>query len=410
MSTIYQRLQGRFRLGAAPIDQCDYQIEPTAFVSAAGHPFPIGGPFSKAWSAPGRLCLYVSQPGETPLYYRSFPREIVWSEHRLQLGPDAPIQAVEPGTVVEWVCGEAAPIVHRIESLPHPEIAAPTLRDPIGAYLDRLMNAVKQRAETVDRGAIGVAMSGGADSTLIAWVLQQLDIPLTPFVACAEPTAPDVQRAMMIAQALQMPTPVPCPVSMANLDDLRVVAALYGGIGRTTRILQQGMSHLAIVRACQSHGVTTIFCGHGQDDIMGRFASFYPDQQHRLREAQQNGSPQQISEVWRDIRRESVESQPQLHEVIALYASIFRRYSVNVRMPYFDHAVLDWVFSQSTGTIPITHLYKPFVQQIMVRLGLEEWFPKNYTSTGFTRGTGFPQDIGFADLPFYAELKQEFPK
>jgi asparagine synthetase B (glutamine-hydrolysing) len=410
MSTTFSRLQGRFSLGAKLVSQCDYQIEPKAFIPTAGHPFPIGGPFSEVWSAPGRLCLYVSQPGETPLYYRSTPREIVWSEHRLHLGPDAPVHKVEPGTVVEWNHGESSPIVHRIEELPNPPIAPPMKRDPIGAYLERLTTAVQQRVATLDHGSIGIAMSGGADSTLIAWILQQLNVPFTPFTACAEPTAPDAQRAIMIAKALQFPAPVLCPASMSNLDDLRVVAALYGGIGRTTRILQQGMSHLAIVRACQSHGINAIFCGHGQDDIMGRFASFYPDQQERLRTAQQNGSPQQISEVWRDIRRESVQSQPQLHEVISLYASIFRRYYIQVRMPYFDHGVLGWVFSQSTGVIPITHLYKPFVQQIMVQLGLEEFFPSNYTSTGFTRGTGFPQDIGFGDLPYYAELKEEFPK
>nr|MCU0551873.1 hypothetical protein [Leptolyngbya sp. Prado105] len=173
------RLHGHYSIRSQPVTQQDFQISPCAFRVIDGIKLPIRGPFTQVVAQRGIVALYVSQPGETPLYYSMTPGWIHWSEQKLALLGKPKL--IEQGTVVIWQAGKVDSAA--IDELPCPEIGEVIPQETaIAQYQQCILNAVRLRLKGC---RVAVAQSGGADSLLITWALHQLGATVVPMTVCS---------------------------------------------------------------------------------------------------------------------------------------------------------------------------------------------------------------------------------
>jgi asparagine synthetase B (glutamine-hydrolysing) len=370
-----------------PITLKDYQINPTVFQEFEGVKLPINGPFTTAIASHGSVILYSSFPAEIPLYYSVVEKQIYWSEYKRTL-PGIPHQ-VKPGTAVRLDHKKTvwqAPVLR-----PEIKLEPVTIEDAIAQYRQLLLEAVGKRLQTVRSGKIALSCSGGVDSQLIAWALLQHGVDFTPFTAATTPNAHDIRYARRNLKAMKGTQPVPILITKEVVKDcIEDAVRLYEDIGPTPKYMQQAVCHTAIARKLAESGYSTIFNGHGQDDIMGGLRGIYKEVVN-LSDTILN------AEYWRDERLRAFRDQSLAWDVNKLFSAIYRHYNVEVRMPYYDWDLMEWALSQRLNIIPIDK-NKPFVKLAARKLlpkGL--WDTDDYQSTGYTKGTGW-QDPAVAEL------------
>ncbi|MHC5730320.1 MAG: hypothetical protein ACYTXY_40680, partial [Nostoc sp.] len=97
------RLSGKYHLKSSPVYQADLQIKPEFFVEIEGWQMPVNGPFTLVKAERGTVALYVSSPGETPLYYTATSHCLHWGEQKFRL--PSPTKRVNAGEMVIWEPG-----------------------------------------------------------------------------------------------------------------------------------------------------------------------------------------------------------------------------------------------------------------------------------------------------------------
>jgi asparagine synthetase B (glutamine-hydrolysing) len=329
-----KRFYGSYGPRSKDIDDRDWQVEPTEWANVEGFRLPINGPFTQVVAKRGTAILYVSQPGELPLYWSIANGKIFWHEQRLALPWGA--KRIDDGTAIVWT-----PVSHKVvtvDHLPLPAIEPPTPQpQAIAQYLQTLINSVKRRVG--DRDRVAVSQSGGVDSLMITWALLKAGIEVVPLTVCTGPDDLDIIGAKKVLAGWGLET-TPLLVTDPELTDLAWEAALCT---EDTQELNAKMAvgNILMARKCVELGLDIIFNGHAQDDIMGR---------DNLMPQYLKQSPDgTASERWSFARRLNAMSTTGMRK---MFSTTFRRYGIHVRMPYFDQEVLTWVFSQPIEVLP----------------------------------------------------------
>lgn len=381
-----ERIAGSYQRKDQPLIQSDLQINPNEYVEFDGAKLPVKGPFTSAIAQFGAVTLYSSFPAEIPLYYSIVNKTVHWGELKRKL--PGKVHQVPPGTAIKIGWGTRTWKDEKLLPAIAPHIA---LSDAIAQYKELLLLAVARRVETCPPGKIALSCSGGVDSQLIAWALLQLGVDFIPFTACTSYKSWDIYHARRNLSAMKGPIPIPILITQeVVLDQISEALTLYEDIGPTEKYMQQAISHVAIARQCAAMGITSIFNGHGQDDIQGGMRGIYKELV-ALPDTKEN------AETWRDERLRAFNDQQLAWDLNKLFSSIFRHYGVHVRMPYYDWDLMNWALSQRLNIIPIDK-NKPFIKKaasIILPPGL--WNDPNYSSTGYTKGTGW-QDAGSSKL------------
>lgn len=391
-----QKIIGNYGLNDSTVKQLNYQITPFKFKEKAGYKLPISGPFTVAIAQHGEAILYSSVSGEIPLYYGIKPKRIYWAERKRDLPADVNAWQVAPGKAVVWNIKKGISTVD-VEAFPRPPIQEKVdLEDAIDEYSKLLLLAVERRLQNTT-GKIAVSCSGGVDSLLVTWALLKLNAEIVPFTACLRPNSPDVKEASITLQQLGAPPTTPILITKEVITNcLPEALVLYGDLGPTPKYMQQATCHVAIARACKDRKLTTIFNGHGQDDIQGGLRGIYKEL-YELPDTIEN------AEFWRDERQRAIKDQQLMWDLNKLFSVIFREYGVNVQMPYYDGDLLEWAFSQPLNIIPISK-NKPFIRKVAQRLlPPGSWSTPSYVSTGYTKGTGW-EDPQCKELKDYLKL------
>jgi asparagine synthetase B (glutamine-hydrolysing) len=378
-----QYFAGRCSARSVPVNQLDYQIEPQHFATVEGVKLPVRGPFTQAVSNRGTAVLYVSQPGEVPLYFSFTPGWIHWHEQKLAL-PGKP-DRVPQGCALFW--SPEACHVELIEDLPLPSIAPPISQaEAIAQYQQCLLNAVKRRVGK--QRVVAVAQSGGPDSLLLTWALLQLGIQPVPLTVCTSPDVLDITAARAATIKMRCPT-IPIVVTEADLKPLIYEACLCLEEIESSNI-RMAIGNILMARKCQELGINLIFIGHGQDDVFGKGTLM------KAVVAEQIGTP---SERWRDARQVGTAATAGM---MKMFASTFRRYGVETRMPYYDSELLVWAFSQPVEVLPI-EFKKQFVHTVArACLPPGSWLnPKH--SIGYLTGAGLSLKGRFKQHPLFQE-------
>jgi asparagine synthetase B (glutamine-hydrolysing) len=368
-----EKLKGSYSLRSAAIKQIDYQIEPQHWKAVEGFKLPIRGPFTQLTCDRGTAVLYVSQPGEVPLYYSVTPGWIHWHEQKLALPGSA--KRVNQGECVVWSPKGVKTI--KAEDLSRPAIVpAVACEEAIAQYQQQIIDAVSRRLG--GRSRVAVSQSGGVDSLLITWALLRLGIEVVSLVVCTGMDDPDISIASEVLPQMGL-TPDPVLIPPGELRSLCEEAAICfenPDVGN----LKMAIGNLLMARRCKELEIDLIFNGHAQDDLHGvgglALGSF----------KKLTGTP---SERWRDARRKEVHDATGM---VKMFASTFRRYGVEVRMPYYDADLIEWALSQPVTVVPVHHA-KPFVRLVAcASLPPGPWMEQRYNSTGYITGAGFYED------------------
>lgn len=366
------RLSGKYDLKSSPILQADLQIEPHFFAEHEGWRIPINGPFTLVKAERGTVILYVSSPGETPLYYTAKPHSLHWGEQKFKL--PSPAKRVNAGEFVIWEPGY-------ITRQSIDNILVGKVRDeyPVMCayeeYAQIILNAVKKRLATCPKSnRVAVAQSGGLDSLILTWALHTLGVEVYPLTVCTSPTDLDITAATACLENWGL-EPTPIVVESPQIEEL-LKEAITCLEDTETSNLRMAMGNLLMARKCQELGIQSIFVGHGHDDIHGKGTLV----KAALKQVKEGSA----SERWAIARKNVTLA---TGGMLKMFASTNRRYGVHVRMPYYDRDLLNWAFSQPTSIIPVT-FDKSFVRDFATTLLPNgEWLNKKH-SVGYLTGAG----------------------
>jgi asparagine synthetase B (glutamine-hydrolysing) len=382
-----ERITGTYTKQSPPLIQSDLQINPTEYTEFDGTKLPVKGPFTVAIAQFGTVTLYSSFPAEIPLYYTIVEKVVHWGEMKRKL--PGRVHQVPPGKAVKITgLGNRVWKHQKLKPAIAPQIALP---DAIAEYRELLLKAVKSRLETCPPGKIALSCSGGVDSLLVAWALKELGVDFLPFTACTSSKSSDISQARRNLKAMGITEPIPVFIDRQTvLDSVEEALLLFEDIGPTPEYMRQAIAHVAIARHAAAAGVTSIFNGHGQDDLMGRMRSIYKEIV---------GLPDTVenAEIWRDERLRAFNDQTLVWDVNKLFSSIFRHYGIHVRMPYYDWDFMNWVLSQRLNIVPISK-DKPFVQKAAAIILPPGTLKPDYTSTGYVTGAGIKDNLAFRDF------------
>ncbi|MEH2067880.1 MAG: asparagine synthase-related protein [Nostoc sp.] len=367
------RLSGKYDLKSRPIQQTDLQIKPQLFVKYEGWTLPINGPFSLVEAERGIAVLYVSAPGETPLYYTAKPHSLHWGEQKFKL--PSPAKKVNAGEMIIWEPGYITTQI--VDNILTPKIKADyPVSDAYEAYTQLILNAVASRLATCPQSnRVAVAQSGGLDSLLITWALHKLGVEVYPLTVCTSPNDLDITAATACLECWGLK---PIPIVLENSQSEELLKEAIACLEDTeTSNLRMAMGNLLMARKCNEIGIQSIFVGHGHDDIHGKGTLV----KAALKQVTQGQSE---SERWSVARRNVTLA---TGGMLKMFASTFRSYGVHVRMPYYDRELLNWAFSQPTSIIPMT-FDKSFVRDFATTvLPKGEWLDKKH-SVGYLTGAG----------------------
>lgn len=380
-----QRLRGKYQVRDPDIFQIDYQAGTTGLHSAiAGYSIPVDTPCSFVACAKGEAALYVSPPGEIPLYCTIKHGLLYWSEQKLDL-PDCHGVRISPGELLIWNPLKIESWIATTLPLPDIYLGVQTIVEAIEEYKSLLLQAVLRRIQ--GRSRVAVATSGGIDSLLIVWALLQLGVEVVPLTVCTTDTDLDIRSATQTLETWGLKS-IPVAITASSIEELIGEALLCYEEVETYNI-RMAIGNLGMARYCYDRGIDCIFSGHGGDDIHGRgnfvkrvFGSVAGSTGFQTTLSRIHAG--NIDENWRDTRRRVTGA---TDGMLKMFAATFRRYGVRVTHPYYDWQLLTWMFSRPTAIIPVDY-EKSFAYLVAASVlppGL--WQEKKH-SVGYPKGAG----------------------
>ncbi|HLP88418.1 MAG TPA: asparagine synthase-related protein [Nostocaceae cyanobacterium] len=366
-----QRLSGSYSLKSSPILQFDCQSRTQRNIKIEGWEIPDNS-CSLIKCDKGIAVIYVSQPGEIPIYYWVSPKKICWSEQKFQL-PKCSKQ-IKPGELIIWEPGFITSYFY--DSLEIGESRNDySLLEAFEEYKNLILQAVKKRLETLPNPQkVAVAQSGGLDSLLITWALKQLNVEIYGLTVCTSEKDLDFVAASAYLAESKIPH-LPLVLTQEEIPKLLGEAITYIENVETSNV-RMAMGNILMARKCQELGISGIFVGHGHDDIHGKGTL--------VKAALKVAPGETEAKKWANARKNVTLA---TGGMLKMFASTFRSYGINVRMPYYDTHLLKWAFTQPLTIIPIAY-DKPFVRALANHIlpqGI--WLSKQH-SVGYLKGSG----------------------
>lgn len=371
-----QRITGSYSQKSSPVCQSQYQTKAISYASALGYKIPVRCGASLVECDRGNALLYSSWSGEIPLYYTIQNGTLYWHEQQLALPGRANL--VQKGQAVVWNRVEGI-YTEIVEEVPRPLIRSNSeVGQAVEEYKNLLISAVKSRLQSLESTTrIAVSQSGGLDSCLVAWALKELGVNFISLVACGSLDDWDYQMATQVLAEWGI-VPQPVLVAVRDMPSLFDEAVLCYESHQFDN-LQMAVCNVAIARVAKSLGVTAIFNGHAHDDFMGS---------HGLVQAEYKKLQGTESERWRDARRNAISG----IGMEKMFSTTFRRYGIEVRMPFFDTDLVEWMLAQPTTIIPVK-AKKPFARIVARKLlPPGEWSRPVYNQRGYINGAGFYEE------------------
>jgi asparagine synthase (glutamine-hydrolysing) len=194
------------------------------------------------------------------------------------------------------------------------------------AYDGALRAAVQKRVEGRDR--VGIIFSGGIDSVLIAFLVQELGVPFRCYtVGCGERSA-DVEWSERLARRFGF------PIQTRRLSESEVEALLPEVIrdieDHSLNQVEVSIPMYAANRMAQEAGERVLLTGQGADELFGGY-SWYP------RVVAQDGFEAFEARSWEDtclLFKECLEREDK----------ISMAHSLELRVPYLDPEVIRVAF------------------------------------------------------------------
>lgn len=229
--------------------------------------------------------------------------------------------------------------------------------------------AVRKRMPSPDQ-PVGVFLSGGLDSSLVAAFASRLRDDITYFTL-GNPQGPDRQAVDAVAAALGLvdvrAVPLPQPASLPGL----VRAVVHATESFNPSIVSNGLATYLLAQAAHDAGIKVVLAGEGADELFGGY--------HTLHE----------QDPWLEVRRQLIDDM-QITELRRLDMSCMA-HSVEPRCPFLDRSVR--AISDGLG---FRELYDGGENKVALRRSFEGVLPPetlHRRKTSFDVGSGIRGEV-----------------
>lgn len=230
-------------------------------------------------------------------------------------------------------------------------------------------HAVRKRLPSSDQ-PVGVFLSGGLDSSLVASVVSRFRPDAIYFILGSE-GHPDRDAVDFVVASLGLRDvriiPLPPPESIPEL--LRSV--VYATESFNPSIVSNGLATYLLAKAAHEAGIKVVLTGEGADELFGGY--------HYLAE----------SDPWRDVRSRLINDM-QFTELRRLDMSCMA-HSVEARCPFLDRAIRGF----SDG-LEFSDMYELDANKISLRRSFEDRLPPEIIvrrKTSFDVGSGIRGEV-----------------
>lgn len=283
------------------------------------------GMFAVAWVTGDGPCRLARDTfGEVPLHYGMTPSGPVFaSELAGMLAAGAypsTVRWVEPAAVTTLTADSVEVTPYRTLDVSPLDLTV----DQAAAGVRSLLDAAVERRAAVADVPQACLVSGGIDSSSVAFLLRDRVPNMALYTAVHDPDSLDLRCAREVAEMLDLPL-VEVEVKAPTADDLsRVVRVIEEPHKAQVEI---GWACLALADALAADGVKVVYSGEGSDELWGAYGSSYHGWTRH-------------PEGWFGYRRDAVIGQHRKN--FARCNKVFMARSVESRLPFIDLDLVEW--------------------------------------------------------------------
>ena len=204
------------------------------------------------------------------------------------------------------------------------------LRRAVDGYHKAICSSVRKRLMNVDK--VGVLLSGGVDSCLIAKLLSDIalaeGIKVTAYTAGLAGSS-DISFAREFARSIG----IDHRVMVLSVDDVeRYIPRVIDAVEERDFIqIEAGIAIYAAVDIASQDDIKVIFSGQGPDELWGGY-SWYPDV------LGEDGRQELSRRMWDDFTRADVETLDRENKIAKMH-------NAEAMFPYLDHDVVKLAMS-----------------------------------------------------------------
>jgi asparagine synthase (glutamine-hydrolysing) len=258
------------------------------------------------------------------------------------------------------------------------EVTIKDMPQAVDAYEQALRSAVRKRlARTKHLGKLGVLLSGGVDSCLIAKLVRDvassLGMDITLYTA-GLPDSPDVKFAREFAREFD----ITHQLKILTIHEVEeYIPKVIEAIEDSDFVqVETGIGLYAAIDMANRDGINVLFSGQGPDELWGGY-NWYPNVLGR------DGRQGLSRRMWDDFTRADIETLDRENKIALAH-------DIELLFPYLDTEVVNVamaVASELKVTSKEDHLGKHPHRQLAIKLGV----PKKYANRGkfaIQHGTG----------------------
>jgi asparagine synthase (glutamine-hydrolysing) len=240
---------------------------------------------------------------------------------------------------------------------------------PQADVADLLEDAVRKRMPRPNQ-PVGVFLSGGLDSSLVAALASQLRDDVTYFTL-GDPDDPDRRAVETVVDALGLRDVRVVPVpSSAQIPEL-VRSVVYATESYNPSVVSNGLATFLLAQAAHENGIKVVLTGEGADELFGGYHSFREE------------------DPWREVRAQLLDDM-HFTELRRLDMSCMA-HSVEARCPFLDRAVRGF-----SDRLAYDEMYGGEENKITLRRSFEGVLPPSILhrpKTSFDVGSGIRRQV-----------------
>ena len=323
----------------------------------------LDGDYSLAVSDTDRIVISRNPSGTKPLYFAENNDFSAFASNKKPLwktGLDG-VRPLRARMLAVFNCegvstSKALPLLKKA-------IEIESMAQAVNAYEEALHSAMHKRLAAMNHiRKIGVLLSGGADSCLIARLLHDvasgLGMEAIAYTA-GLPDSPDVNFAREFAEELG----VKHEVKMLNMDGIEeYVPKVVEAIEDSDFVqVETGIGLYAAIEMASQDGIRVIFSGQGPDELWGGY-SWYP------KVLAKDGRQELCRRMWDDFSRADIETLDRENKIAMAHG-------VELFFPYLDSEVVNVAMSVASElkvTSQEDRLGKHPHRRLAIRMGVAE--------------------------------------
>ena len=253
-----------------------------------------------------------------------------------------------------------------------------TMAQAMNAYEQALYSAMHKRLVAMNHERrIGVLLSGGVDSCLIAKLVRDVASGLgieTIAYGVGLPDSPDVTFARQFAQELD----IKCKIQLLNIDRVEeYIPNVIESIEDSDFVqVETGIGLYAAIDMASQDGIRVILSGQGPDELWGGY-TWYPKVLGR------DGRQELCRRMWDDLTRADIETLDRENKIAMAHG-------VELFFPYLDTEVVNVAMSVAPElkvTSEEDRMGKHPHRQLAIKMGIPEKYA-NREKLAIQHGTG----------------------